>query len=186
MMEADMNPMSSSRRIAYALAAASALVAAPALAATVSVPMTMVTAHGEGGSVGKVTLADSPKGVTLALDLHGLPPGQHGFHLHANPSCAPSTAADGKVTPAGAAGAHLDPAHTKMHMGPQGAGHLGDLPRIEVAADGTAHATLTAPRIKSVADFKGHALMIHAGGDNYSDTPALGGGGARLACGVVS
>jgi Cu-Zn family superoxide dismutase len=28
--------------------------------------------------------------------------------------------------------------------------------------------------------------MIHAGGDNYSDHPEkLGGGGARIACGVV-
>ncbi len=32
----------------------------------------------------------------------------------------------------------------------------------------------------------GRSIMIHAGGDNYSDTPArLGGGGARVACGVV-
>ena len=30
------------------------------------------------------------------------------------------------------------------------------------------------------------ALMLHAGGDNYSDQPApLGGGGARMACGVA-
>jgi len=28
--------------------------------------------------------------------------------------------------------------------------------------------------------------MIHAGGDNYADQPApLGGGGARVACGVI-
>lgn len=28
--------------------------------------------------------------------------------------------------------------------------------------------------------------MIHKGGDNYSDEPAaLGGGGARFACGVI-
>lgn len=28
--------------------------------------------------------------------------------------------------------------------------------------------------------------MIHAGGDNYADQPApLGGGGPRLACGVI-
>jgi Cu-Zn family superoxide dismutase len=28
--------------------------------------------------------------------------------------------------------------------------------------------------------------MLHAGGDNHSDHPApLGGGGARIACGVI-
>jgi len=38
----------------------------------------------------------------------------------------------------------------------------------------------------SLADFEGKALMIHAGGDNFSDTPKpLGGGGERIACGVV-
>jgi Cu-Zn family superoxide dismutase len=42
-----------------------------------------------------------------------------------------------------------------------------------------------APRLK-VRDVKNRALMIHAGGDNYSDQPAaLGGGGARIACGVA-
>jgi Cu-Zn family superoxide dismutase len=34
---------------------------------------------------------------------------------------------------------------------------------------------------------KDRALMIHAGADNYSDTPeTLGGGGARIACGVTA
>jgi Cu-Zn family superoxide dismutase len=43
-----------------------------------------------------------------------------------------------------------------------------------------------APRLKKLEDVKGRALMIHAGGDNYSDTPAkLGGGGARMACGLI-
>ena len=38
----------------------------------------------------------------------------------------------------------------------------------------------------TLADFQGKSLMIHEGGDNYSDTPKpLGGGGARIACGVV-
>ena len=36
------------------------------------------------------------------------------------------------------------------------------------------------------AQLKGKALIIHAGGDNYSDRPApLGGGGARVACGLI-
>ena len=65
-------------------------------------------------------------------------------------------------------------------------GHLGDLPVLQVAANGTATETLTAPRITDVGALRGKALMIHAGGDNYSDQPApLGGGGARIACGVL-
>jgi Cu-Zn family superoxide dismutase len=62
---------------------------------------------------------------------------------------------------------------------------MGDLPVLEVAADGTAQLTLTAPRL-TVPDARGRALMIHAGGDNYSDQPEpLGGGGPRIACGVI-
>lgn len=167
------------------VAAAFSALAGAASAAVVTVPMSMVTAEGTGAEVGTIKLQDGSGGVKLILDLHGLPAGEHGLHLHQNPSCQPSTA-DGKTTPAGAAGPHFDPAATKMHMGPEGAGHLGDLPRVQVGDNGTVKASLTAPRIKSVADMKGHALMLHAGGDNYTDQPALGGGGARMACGVVS
>ena len=165
---------------------AAALIATPGLAETIKVPMALATQAGPGAVVGEVTLRDSAAGVTLKVDLHGLPPGPHGFHAHLNPSCAPSTAADGKITPAGGAGPHLDPAATGMHMGPMAVGHLGDLPLVTVAADGSAKATLVAPRIKSVAQLRGHALMLHAAGDNYSDQPApLGGAGARMACGVI-
>jgi len=174
------------RRLAYLAAVFVLASAAPALAEKLSVPMALATPTGKGAEVGTVTFNDSKGGVSIRLDLHGLPPGEHGFHVHEKPSCDPATAADGKVTPAGGAGAHLDPAKTTMHMGPAGEGHLGDLPKVTVAADGTAKETLKAPRIKTVAELHGHALMLHAGGDNYSDQPApLGGGGARLACGVA-
>jgi Cu-Zn family superoxide dismutase len=54
-----------------------------------------------------------------------------------------------------------------------------------IATDGKANLPVLAPRLK-VIDIKGRSLMIHAGGDNYSDMPvSLGGGGARVACGVV-
>ena len=39
--------------------------------------------------------------------------------------------------------------------------------------------------VLSTADLKGKALIVHAGGDTYRDEPPLGGGGARVACGVV-
>jgi Cu-Zn family superoxide dismutase len=92
---------------------------------------------------------------------------------------------DSKQVPGLAAGGHYDPANAGKHEGPEGKGHLGDLPALTVGADGTASTAVTAPRLK-MADIKGRSLMIHAGGDNYSDQPApLGGGGARVACGVV-
>ena len=84
-----------------------------------------------------------------------------------------------------AAGGHFDPANTGKHLGPQGEGHKGDMPALVVGADGKATKSIIAPHL-TVADVKGHAVMIHAGGDNYSDQPApLGGGGARIACGVA-
>ena len=67
-----------------------------------------------------------------------------------------------------------------------GTGHVGDLPLLEVAADGSAVKSLKAPHIKDLEAVRGHSLVIHVGGDNYSDQPApLGGGGARIACGVI-
>jgi hypothetical protein len=37
-----------------------------------------------------------------------------------------------------------------------------------------------------VADLNGRSVVVHAGADTYSDQPKpLGGGGARVACGVV-
>jgi len=45
---------------------------------------------------------------------------------------------------------------------------------------------VVAPRLKTLDEVKGKALMIHVGGDNMSDSPQpLGGGGERFACGVI-
>ena len=71
------------------------------------------------------------------------------------------------------------------HLGPFGSGHRGDLSKLIVDADESTKTSVVAPRLIT-NDLKGHALIVHAGGDTYSDTPALGGGGARVACGVVN
>lgn len=156
-----------------------------AMAAEKSVTLNLASATGEGASVGTVRLVDTPHGLVFYPNLKGLPPGLHGFHVHDKPSCAPSQK-DGTTTPAGAAGGHLDPKSTGHHGEPWGDGHLGDLPALYVAADGTATNPVLAPRLK-LADVANRALMVHAGGDNHADHPApLGGGGARVACGVIS
>ena len=156
------------------------------MAADVRVTMKTISAEGIGKTVGTVTLRDSADlGLIIIPDLKGLPPGAHGFHIHEKPDCAPATA-DGKATAGGAAGGHLDPEKTGHHAGPAGNGHRGDLPQLLVDEKGDARAAVIAPRLQT-SDIIGHALMIHAGGDNYADAPEkLGGGGARIACGVIA
>ena len=155
-------------------------VALIARAEQVVVTINEISASGVGAPIGTVTLSDAPSGLVIQPNLKQLAPGEHGFHVHTNPDCGAADNAAGM-----AAGGHYDPAKSEKHLGPKGEGHLGDLPALAVAPDGTATQSMTAGRLK-VADVKGRALMIHAGGDNYSDQPKpLGGGGARVACGVI-
>ncbi len=152
-------------------------------AAEMRTTMNLVSDAGVGKPIGTVTVSENEHGLVFNPSLTGLPPGPHGFHVHENGSCAPAQK-DGKMVPAAAAGGHLAPKGAKQHGTPWGEGHLGDLPVLLVGEDGRATHPVLAPRLK-LADIKGKALMIHAGGDNYSDKPEpLGGGGARIACGV--
>jgi Cu-Zn family superoxide dismutase len=158
--------------------------AAPALADKVSIDVHAISADGVGEKIGVVTAVDTDDGLLLTPDLAGLPPGEHGFHVHQNPSCA-SAEKDGNTVAGLAAGGHYDPGNTGSHKGPKHDGHLGDLPLLVVNEDGKATKSVLAPRL-TVAKIEGRALMVHAHGDNFSDTPKpLGGGGARIACGVI-
>ena len=153
-------------------------------AGQVTVDLNRITAQGTGPGVGQVRFSDGPQGLVIEPDLNGLPPGEHGFHVHQKPDCGPGEK-DGQVQAGIAAGGHLDPAGDGRHAGPEGQGHLGDLPRLTVGADGHASGRMVAPRLK-LADLRGHSIMVHEGGDNYADQPKpLGGGGGRIACGVV-
>jgi Cu-Zn family superoxide dismutase len=168
------------------LFALAALVAVHAVshAAEIVVTMNAASAAGAGASAGTVRIVETPYGLAFYPALTGLPPGQHGFHVHEKPSCAPAEQ-NGAMAAAIGAGGHLDPAGTKKHGEPWGDGHLGDLPPLYVAADGSAATPVLGPRLK-LADVADRALMVHAGGDNHSDHPApLGGGGARIVCGVI-
>jgi len=178
--------MSSSPALSFSrrLLACGLLAAAPAFAAEIVVTLAVAEPAGAGAGIGSVRIVETPYGLAFYPQLKGLAPGLHGFHVHEKPSCA-AAEASGVMVPALAAGGHLDPAGTKKHAEPWGDGHLGDLPPLYVAADGSAVQPVLGPRLK-LADVQGRALMVHAGGDNHADHPApLGGGGARVACGVI-
>lgn len=158
--------------------------AASAQAAGLTVTMKSITPGGVGAEIGTVSIAQTPYGLVFSPKLTGLPPGLHGFHVHENPSCDPKEK-DGKMVAGLAAGDHLDPKGANHHGEPWGNGHLGDVPFLFVDADGTAHNAVLAPRM-ILADVENRSLVIHAGGDNYSDRPVpLGGGGPRIVCGVI-
>ena len=160
-------------------------VTSSAYAASTTVTINTIDANGVGKKIGTIELSDTNEGLRITPQLTELPPGDHGFHIHVNPNCGPGSGPNGQPAAGMAAGGHYDPANTGKHLGPQGEGHKGDMPVLTVDASGKATKAVTAPHL-TVSDVKGRSIMIHAGGDNYSDQPApLGGGRARIACGVA-
>lgn len=155
------------------------LFAGLASAASITVPMNFTADKGIGSSAGQVVITETQYGLLFTPSLQGLTPGGHGFHVHQNASCEDSGMA---------AGGHFDPENTGKHRGPYDAsGHAGDLPLLTVNADGSVTTPVLAPRLHHLSDVQNHALMVHVSGDNYDDTPEkLGGGGARMVCGVIS
>lgn len=144
------------------------------------------TNSGPGQKIGEVSFMDTPAGLLVKVDLHDLSQGEHGFHIHENPDCGAMVNAEGKIQPALKAGGHYDPDKTGHHMGPDhNGGHKGDLPVLIVPKNGKIKTSFTVKNLR-VQEIKNRSIMVHAGGDNYSDEPLpLGGGGARIACGVI-
>ena len=146
-------------------------------------PMELVNASGQ--TVGSVRAWQTAGGVTFRIDATGLPHGIHGIHVHSVGRCdAPDFAS---------AGGHWNPLARKHGLSnPQGP-HAGDLPNVQVAANGVLGTTVTlaganlfAPpgSAGALLDADGAALVIHAGADDNVTDPS-GNSGARIACAVI-
>ena len=164
-----------SLRIAILALAISAFGSTGAIAAEAMAEMK--NADGEGLST--VTLTETPAGVFVLVDLRGLPPGGHGFHIHERGACTPDFKA---------AGGHFDPMD-KAHgiKNPKGR-HAGDMPNIHAAADGRMKAEVLnvnvtlGDGVDGVFDGDGSAIIIHDKPDTHGENPGVG---PRIACGVI-
>src|SRR5262245_21068351 len=154
-------------------------------AATASAQMKHVDLKdAKGADVGMAMISPAKGGgVSIDLDVHGLPPGEHALHFHAVAKCeGPDfTSATG----------HFNPASKKHGMqNPEGP-HAGDMNNFTVDAKGNAKATITNKNVtmgaepNSIYANGGTALMIHGAADDMKTDPA-GNAGPRIACGTIT
>ncbi|HEX6165032.1 MAG TPA: superoxide dismutase family protein [Vicinamibacterales bacterium] len=138
----------------------------------------------KGNSVGMAMISPAKGGgVSIDLDVKGLPPGEHALHFHAVPKCEGPDFMS--------AGGHFNPANKKHGMqNPEGP-HAGDMPNFTVDAKGNAKTTIVNKNVTTGAEANsmyaagGTALMIHAAADDMKTDPS-GNAGARIACGVIT
>jgi superoxide dismutase, Cu-Zn family len=149
-------------------------------------PLSLATAQlarPDGAAMGSATIVSGPRGrATLLVSVAGLTPGAHGIHLHAVGKCEGPDFTS--------AGAHLNPSGNEHGLRNPAGRHLGDLPNLTVAPDGTA--TLSHDLGVPVRTMQGHlfdsdgtALVIHAGPDDQVTDPS-GNSGGRVSCGVFA
>jgi Cu-Zn family superoxide dismutase len=122
--------------------------------------------------------------VTINITAGGLPAGDHGIHIHDNPSC---DMVDGGA--AAAAGAHWNPLDAGHNLPSIDSRHLGDLGNLTVDANGVGKVELVFATSKAFYVHDGpysvvnHAVIFHAAKDD--GTPPIGNSGGRQGCGVI-
>lgn len=143
---------------------------------------TATLAHADGTPAGMARIVMSGGHAMIAIELTGIPAGEHGLHLHMTGQCQGPAFTS--------AGGHLNPTARAHGMDNPAGSHLGDLPNVTADATGKVSAVIHYggdPQALAAAlfDADGSALVLHAAADDYKTDPS-GNSGARIACGVLT
>jgi len=167
-------------------------------AGTTAAGLTATLVDPQGKEVGTVTFAEVAGGTQVSVQVTGLPPGFHGFHVHAIGRCEPDSANPADPSMRGdflSAGGHIGTGKSDHGH------HQGDLPLLYVTEAGTGSLTAVtdALSLADLTDDDGSAVMVHANSDNYANIPEryapggpdamtrnTGDAGGRIACGPVT
>ncbi|MEK5097651.1 superoxide dismutase family protein [Bacillus sp. FSL W8-0848] len=139
----------------------------------------------DGKETGFIEVSESAsEGVDIRVAAHDLPPGLLAFHIHETGQC--------KRPDFESAGAHFNPAQKEHGFNNPKGHHAGDLPNIEVGADGKVDVVVNAPDVTlhknskfSLLDQDGSAFIIHEKQDDDLTNPS-GNSGDRMVCGALS
>lgn len=141
--------------------------------------MTMLLPSTGSSPHGMVHFQETPDGVEVRVDLTGVPPGVHGFHVHEKGDCADS---------GNAAGGHFNPTNMP-HAAPDATSHhAGDFGNVTAEANGEIHTRFTTRSItvrEGTRSVVGRAVVLHASSDDLRTQPS-GNAGRPIACGIVS
>ncbi len=135
-----------------------------------------------GRTVGTASFTQQAGSVRIAVQVQGLPPGQHGIHIHAVGRCDPPDFMT--------AGGHFNPASRQHGLQNPAGPHAGDLSNLTVAANGNGSFSVTNAMVTlgtgptSLFGPDGTSLVIHADMDDDRTDPA-GNSGARIVCGTI-
>lgn len=141
---------------------------------------TLYRTDGSSELLGTATFVPVEDGLQVNVALSDVPPGYHGFHIHALGSCDDAGMA---------AGGHFNPLDARHGYLPEAGldeAHAGDLGNILILSNGSGTLQITAPDLTvtdgdlAIAD---HAVILHAARDDFGQP--TGNAGGRIACGII-
>ncbi|SFJ78990.1 superoxide dismutase family protein [Thermoflavimicrobium dichotomicum] len=137
----------------------------------------------QGKKIGTASFQQTGNGVEITVKAEGLPPGEHGFHIHETGKC--------EVPDFKSSGGHFNPNQKKHGKHNEQGTHAGDLENLTVNHEGKVTNTQVIPNVtlekgkeSSLLKAGGTALVIHEKADDYRTDPA-GNAGKRIACGII-